>query len=180
MLEAMRDCNHEKSTYGLPVYCSISNVDLFETLDYVDVVESKDGKGDECKEMWHFRCADEHTDEDLLYLGCCMAVGNITRGHLYMVLGGSILTVELAEALDPRAILRHALNKFQPKTYGPLLTDVANWNLENKINWKRAPAPLPSPPSSSSSSAPQSSLSSSSLSSTSPSLSSATSTVVPS
>lgn len=71
--------------------------------------------------IWDFKCTDDINNEHLLHLACCMAINNVRRGKLYLLLSGKIINVELKNGDE---FLRLVLTKYNEKDIGDLLTDI--------------------------------------------------------
>lgn len=67
---------------------------------------------DDKKEVWVFKCTSTIQEEHILQLGCCLALSGHTVGHIYALLSGEIVTVQLT---DEDKLLELAVSRLDPK-----------------------------------------------------------------
>jgi len=82
-------------------------------------------------EAWEFKCTHEPNLEHLLRLACYMALTDKSLGHLYLILSGKIVTIELT---TPLKFLTTLLTKFDKKTIGNLVDDIEKFKKDNLLS----------------------------------------------
>ncbi len=85
---------------------------------YADFVADASGRPDAC---WEFKCVEELADEHVLQLACYVALLGLTKGCLYAIKSGQILTIRVT---NPAALLGAAVKKYEARDPGDIASDI--------------------------------------------------------
>lgn len=106
---------------------------------FADFVANVGGRPDAC---WEFKCVEEIADEHVLQLACYIALLGLTKGHLYAIKSGRILTIRVT---NPAGLLAAAIKKYAARDFGDIAGDIEAFRQTLAIGRGASPVDEPEP-----------------------------------